>query len=114
MNLFAPNLDPFPFAIDANYGNGPERNQIHSRHKFSRERRQKFPMPAQQVKQERCDHDIENGIGRGETAFGKQGKHKYLKRICGYGQNHRGSETRAWRAQDGFFHIDGAVHPAAF
>ena len=47
--LVADNSFPLGFSPYVHDSNGPERNQVHTRHELGEERRQKFPVPSQEI-----------------------------------------------------------------
>ena len=70
-SFFPGNLDLLPFAIYISDSESPERNQIGSGYEFGKERRQKFPLPSEQVNHYGGNGEVEDVIRGRESAFGE-------------------------------------------
>ena len=97
------------FPIDVRHRQRPERDQVNPRHKFGHERRQKFPMPAQQVNHHGGNAEIEYVVRGRDRAFDESWKDNDLQSVRNDGQYHRGPKARTGRDGDGIVsHVNKA------
>src|SRR5260370_2899464 len=63
-NLFCGDRNPLRLPIDIGDRHGPERNQVDSGHQFAKKRRQKLPIPPQELNHHGSSAEIHEVIGR--------------------------------------------------
>lgn len=88
------------FAVDVDYGHGPEGNQIDSGDQLGEERWEELPVPAQQMRQQSGYAEVEDVVGGREGAFGEHGEDDQLQGVGQHGDEHGRFELRAGRNDD--------------
>jgi hypothetical protein len=106
MNCFSRDGDLLRFPIDICNRNRPARDQVDSGHELGKERRQKFPVPAEEVNHHGANSKIEQVVGRRFSALNEQGEDGNLEYVRNDCQDHGGAKARTCRDFDGvLFHV---------
>ena len=80
---------------------GPEGNQINSRHQLAKKRWQELPVPTEKVSQHSSHSQIEYVVSGRLSARNKERENNNLQRVRDDGKNHRGTKARTRRNCDG-------------